>query len=124
MPDPSPDPVAAPVKSPGLAAFRAFLTTVGFHADIEHSWTIAPAQFRAAWEAAVAAGLETHPDQFVLTVAGGQKLVVPAGLVYEDIAEAAEVADKANRRAGLTGREGGYGVARLIPIDDETDTTA
>jgi hypothetical protein len=50
---------------------------------------------------------------------GGQTFVVPAGLVYDDRAEALDVADKANQRARLTGRDGGYGVARIIPIDDE-----
>ncbi|MCW2899505.1 MAG: hypothetical protein JWO67_1770 [Streptosporangiaceae bacterium] len=63
------------------------------------------------------------PDQYVITVKGGQKLVVPAGPVYDDMAEAVEIADKANARAELTGREAGYGIARLTPIDLENEET-
>ncbi|MCW2904122.1 MAG: hypothetical protein JWO67_6387 [Streptosporangiaceae bacterium] len=123
MPEPAPVAAADPGKSLALGAFRAFMTTVSFQCDIDNSWELAPPEFRAAWEAAVQAVLAECPGEFVITVRGGRKLAVPAGLVYEDRAEAIEIASNANHRAELTGREAGYGVARIIPIQDENEET-
>jgi hypothetical protein len=52
-------------------------------------------------------------DRFVTVMAGGEP--VPDSREYDDLGEAEQVRDRANRRAALAGWEPGYQVMPLDP---------